>query len=205
MQTTTVRLAGRKLTLPRKLAITGPNGSGKTGLLHELAGQVGHVVWLPLSVEAAGIVEHADPGSATAARDALLRVMPLARFAPVRGEQSSRCYRILLGLYSSSAPSLLLLDSAERGLHPDSQQELMEEVDAVTTARAGISFACTAVEPYVLSNFRLDEVLVVNLDSHGEQHAKLLEEYSGLGSLYSLHPELFLRLAGSDWVLKDCG
>lgn len=74
---------------------------------------------------------------------------------------------LLTALHSPTCPQLVLLDDADRALHPRAQWQLIECLRRMQKRHAGLQIICTTHSPLLLDSFDDDEVLAMGTTEAG--------------------------------------
>nr|WP_172307631.1 ATP-binding protein [Pseudenhygromyxa sp. WMMC2535] len=128
---------------------------------------------------------------------------------PIPGDLLSEGTLITLGLlaviHHTRGPSLVLFDDIDRGLHPDAQAKLITSLRALLDARPECQLLCTSHSPYLLDNFRPQEVQVLSLEGSEVAAARLdhhpeWPEWQG-----KLQTGEFWQSVGESWVRSATG
>lgn len=105
-------------------------------------------------------------------------------------------------LHLPSAPSLLLIDDLDHGLHLSAQVAMIDAIRRVMAVRPELQVVCTTHSPVLLDSFDIQEVRVMALDAQGYTRIKPLSAHPKLDGWRAgmSTGELWANL-GEDWVV----
>jgi predicted ATP-binding protein involved in virulence len=96
------------------------------------------------------------------------------------------------------APRLLLLDDIDRGLHPNAQRRLIEQIQALSSQ---CQIVCSTHSPYVLDTVSADAVRVMRTDGDGRTRVSALTAHRQWNEWRAhLTGGEFWQYAGDDWL-----
>lgn len=137
---------------------------------------------------------------------ALGMVMRGAKRVPARqvSDGTLRAAALLTATHDRTAPSLILMDDIDHGLHLEAQLEMIKAIRAVMQVRPELQVICTTHSPYLLHDVAPEEVQVMALDGQGRTRLKPLTDHPEVDRLRSVMTagELWANL-GEPWVLED--
>lgn len=108
---------------------------------------------------------------------------------------------LLTVLHADKAPSLVLIDDLDRGLHPTAQRAVFACLRQLLDARPDLQIVCTTHSPYALDCVRPEEVRILKLDADGHAHARKLTDHPEWPQWKDhLAPGEFWSSYGEDWV-----
>jgi predicted ATPase len=108
---------------------------------------------------------------------------------------------LLTVLHADKAPSLVLIDDLDRGLHPTAQRAVFACLRQLLDARPDLQIVCTTHSPYALDCVRPEEVRILKLDADGHAHARKLTDHPEWPQWKGhMAPGEFWSSYGEDWV-----
>ena len=110
---------------------------------------------------------------------------------------------VLATLSNPTPPDLIMLDDIEQGLHPSAQRQLISVLRTCVEKVPDLRIAVTTHSPYVVDEFKPEEVWVFNLDHQGATVVKQLSKHPDAArALEVLTTGEFLAAEGEEWVKK---
>ncbi|MBT3221137.1 MAG: AAA family ATPase [Proteobacteria bacterium] len=108
---------------------------------------------------------------------------------------------LLTVLHGPERANLVLLDDIDKGLHPSAQARLLKGIREVLKQYEQLQIVCTSHSPYLIDNFDVKEVRVMDLDEDGYSICKALTEHPELDEWNAvLQAGEFWSSVGGDWV-----
>jgi predicted ATPase len=107
---------------------------------------------------------------------------------------------LLAILHQPDCPRLLLLDDIDQGLHPDAQAKLVATLRRLLANRPDVQIICTSHSPYLLDNFRAEEVQVMTMDAGHVTAARLDRHEDWSRWEGKLQTGEFWQSVGENWV-----
>jgi len=122
----------------------------------------------------------------------------------VRAGQLSEGTLLMLGLLTvlrHRAPTLLLLDDLDRGLHPVAQREAVRLLREAMRLNPELQIVATSHSPFVLDELEADEVFVMGAVGPGESQIRRLDSHPAWERHKEfMHPGEFWSAIGEGWV-----
>lgn len=104
---------------------------------------------------------------------------------------------LVTALHAPNGPRIVLIDELDHALHPKAQLELVRQLRRLVESRDDLQIVATTHSPYVLDEFRADEVRVFAQRADGSIAVKSLDQHPDAARLGT---ELS---AGQLWSLDD--
>lgn len=128
------------------------------------------------------------------------RVIP----ADLLSEGTVLALGLLVVLRQPRCPRLVLLDDLDSALHMEAQAELIHCLRDVLSARPDLQISCTSHSPYLLDNFKLEEVRLTALDAAGNTVCRPLHEHREVERWKKmLRPGELWASVGEEWLVKE--
>ena len=110
---------------------------------------------------------------------------------------------VLTLVYGSDA-DLIMLDDVELGLHPKAQRDLIRQLRRIQETHPKLQILVSTHSPYVVDEFKAEDVWVFAPDKEGCAVAKLLSDHpDAKRALEVLTTGEFWSAEGEPWVLND--
>jgi len=111
---------------------------------------------------------------------------------------------ILTLVHGSDGVDLIMLDDVELGLHPKAQRDLMRQLRRLQEKRPKLQIIVSTHSPYVIDEFKPEEVWLFSTDSDGCAVSKRLSEHpDAKRGLEVLTTGEFWSAEGESWVLGE--
>ena len=110
---------------------------------------------------------------------------------------------LLASILNPSAPSVILLDDIDRGLHPKAQMELIGLFRRILDNQADLQLIATSHSPYILDKLEWPEVRVTTSRSDGTAVCAPLKDHPKYPQWASeMSPGEFWSHVGEDWITE---
>jgi predicted ATPase len=111
---------------------------------------------------------------------------------------------VLTLVYGGDQADLIMLDDVELGLHPKAQRDLMRQLRMVQEKNPKLQIIVSTHSPYVIDEFKPEDVWLFSTDSEGCAVSKRLSEHpDAKRGLEVLTTGEFWSAEGESWVLGE--
>lgn len=108
---------------------------------------------------------------------------------------------LITKIHEPAAPTFILLDDIDRGLHIEAQARLVDVLRRLMTTRPDLQIVCTTHSPYLLSRCLPSEVRVLALDVERHTRIRKLTDHPAFEKVkYGFQTGEIWASLGEDWV-----